>query len=195
MLSNEFITECMAGNEGAIQGLVRTHQRGVFQMALSVLDRGEIPAETLLEMAEMVTRDSFGYVIAHLGRYRPDMLFENWLYSIVIEKAMRRVAAWRRWNFIRRLFHFGDQAQPDLNGQTTQLHSKIDTARQSDDQIWRAVCGLKDSLRLPVILRYYHDFPVERIARILHISQGAVHARLDQAREKMVAGVQVKGVT
>jgi DNA-directed RNA polymerase specialized sigma24 family protein len=58
---------------------------------------------------------------------------------------------------------------------------------RSDEVLWNAVCGLKDTLRLPVILRYYHDFSVEQIASMLNVGVGAVHARLDQAREKIAA--------
>jgi DNA-directed RNA polymerase specialized sigma24 family protein len=49
---------------------------------------------------------------------------------------------------------------------------------------------MDEKLRLPVVLRYYHDFSVGEIARLLHIGEGTVHARLDSAREK-IAGLQV----
>lgn len=57
----------------------------------------------------------------------------------------------------------------------------------SDEALWNAVRGLDERLRLPVVLRYYHDFPVAEISRLLRISEGAVHARLDKAREKLAA--------
>ena len=38
MISPQFLNDCLNGNENAIQTLIRTHQRPVFQLALSILD-------------------------------------------------------------------------------------------------------------------------------------------------------------
>jgi RNA polymerase sigma factor (sigma-70 family) len=58
--------------------------------------------------------------------------------------------------------------------------------------LWQAVRALDEPLRLPVVLRYYHDFPVAEVARLLKVSEGTVHARLDTAREK-VAELSLSG--
>ena len=59
MLTNEFISECMSGSEEAVRLLVRTHQRAIFQLALSVLDRTDAPIDETVEQAELATRDAF----------------------------------------------------------------------------------------------------------------------------------------
>ena len=39
MITTQFLQNCQAGDEDAIETLVRTYQRGVFQLALTVLDQ------------------------------------------------------------------------------------------------------------------------------------------------------------
>ena len=56
---------------------------------------------------------------------------------------------------------------------------------QADAELWSSVRGLDENLRVPIVLRYYHDYPVAEIAHLLNISEGTVHARLDAAREKI----------
>ncbi len=40
MISPQFLQSCQSGDEAAIQNLVRTYQRAVFQLALSIIDDG-----------------------------------------------------------------------------------------------------------------------------------------------------------
>jgi RNA polymerase sigma-70 factor (ECF subfamily) len=62
-----------------------------------------------------------------------------------------------------------------------------DLASQSDSdrRLWSAVDTLDDKHRMPIVLRYVHDLPVQEIAGILGISEGTVHSRLHYAREKL----------
>jgi RNA polymerase sigma-70 factor, ECF subfamily len=198
MMTNEFLSECMAGDEEAIQMLVRSHQRGVFQVALSILDCSDASQEETTGQAEIATRETFVALLDQLGRYRADSLFETWLYAITIQVSQRRGVLWRRERWFRALgktllhpFRRGNRASaaiPEPPAAAEGAPVAQERARR-DEALWHAVCGLKEPLRLPVILRYYHDFSVEQIARMLHTGEGAVHARLDMAREKLAAQV------
>ena len=44
---------------------------------------------------------------------------------------------------------------------------------------------LPETLRLPIILRYYHDLPVAEQAAILGVSERTVHNRLRTAHERL----------
>jgi RNA polymerase sigma-70 factor (ECF subfamily) len=194
MLSTEFINDCMSGDEGAIQQLVRTYQRGVFQVALSMLDRSQASQEEIVAQAEMATRETFIVVLDRLNRYRIEHAFEPWLYGITIQVSRRRAGRWRSERFLRGLlgraadiFTRRGAADPVPAAPTGGSSESAQARARSDEVLWNAVCGLKDTLRLPVILRYYHDFSVEQIASMLNVGVGAVHARLDQAREKIAA--------
>lgn len=193
------LSECIAGDEESIQLLIRAHQRAVFQVALSILDCSEAPQEETTGQAEIATREAFVSALDQLGRYRVDTPFETWLYGITIQVSQRRGRVWRRerrwralWWRVTRLFSKppdpADIYQAMESGEPAPVGHESPAGQERarrDETLWRGVCALKDTLRLPVILRYYHDFPVEQIARMLHTGEGAVHARLDLAREKL----------
>ena len=212
MISTQFLQSCMAGDEEAIQTLVRTHQRGVFQLALSILDDGAadvLPyagtpprAEAAPELAgegaspavleaEAATRETFIAAVDRLGRYREDTPFETWLYALTIQITRRRARRWKNrrwwgrlfgrvWGGIRRSSPAEPLSEPEASPYL----------QPADIQLWTAVRGLEEKLRIPVVLRYYHDFPIQDIARMLRVSEGAVHARLDQAREKIGKSIE-----
>ncbi len=195
MLSPEFLSECQAGDEEAIQNLVRSYQRGVFQVALSILDCSESTQAETTAQAEIATREAFVAALDRLGSYREDTPFETWLYTITIRTSQRRASIWKRERRLRQALRAvtrrlpfsrppAVEPAPDALFPADPSPAAQERA-QRDLQLWQAVCGLKDHLRLPVILRYYHDFPVNQIAKMLHTGEGAIHARLDLAREKL----------
>jgi RNA polymerase sigma-70 factor (ECF subfamily) len=214
MISPQFIQSCQAGDERSIQNLVQTYQRGVFQLALSIIDSadegasapdegGDAPA--VLE-AEKATRDTFIAAIDRLGRYREGSSFETWLFRIAIQVSQRRARRWRARRAVGRLLRRigrsltrglpGSKAAQTQGALSTQAVAQADQAssedtgrsprlQSGDAELWISVRQLNEKLRVPVILRYYHDYPIAEIAHLLHISEGSVHARLDAAREKI----------
>lgn len=215
MISTQFLLSCLSGDEQSIELLVRTHQRGVFQLALSILDDSDVapgadPAESAAILSEataeagLATRETFIAALDRLPRYREDTPFDTWLYALAIKISQRRA---RRWRLRRRAEKmFGPLAAPvtrafsrvfSRKAARSQTEEEINLAEPApqpapdphflpgDAELWSAVRGLDERLRLPVVLRYYHDFSITDISRLLHLSEGAVHARLDQAREKI----------
>jgi RNA polymerase sigma-70 factor (ECF subfamily) len=202
MINTQFLQNCQAGDESAIESLVRAHQRPVFQIALSVLDdtpstSGVEPA--VLEQAEKATRETFVAALDRLSRYREDMPFESWLYAIAVEVSRRR---YRRYRLLRQLGKIvgrgrntapvqGNanatvyQAERSSQGDRSSQSERSSHGELSDAALWKAVRVLPENLRLAVVLRYYHEMSVPEIARVLRVSEGAVHARLDAARERI----------
>jgi RNA polymerase sigma-70 factor, ECF subfamily len=171
---------------------VRTHQRAVFQIALSVLDDTRSPSlvtpEVLYE-AEAATRATFQVVLDRLNHYREDMPFETWLYRVAVVVSRRRYRSWKlRRGFAslwRRLLL--TKANGSQDAWRTRSEAAVVEARlqPGDAELWQVVRALPENLRLAVVLRYYHDLSIADIARVLHLSEGAVHARLDAARERV----------
>lgn len=196
MISTQFLQNCLAGDEESIETLVRSHQRGVFQLALSILD--DAPSQDSQQVneavaaAEAVTRETFIKAIDRLPRYREDTPFLTWLYRITVEVAIRyaRRSKGRRW-----LAHSAvplSRIFPRLVGDSASAATILPEPHflPGDKEMWLAVRKLSLNLRLPVVLRYYHDFPVSEIARVLRMSEGGVHARLDQARERITRSLE-----
>ena len=75
------------------------------------------------------------------------------------------------------LFHVQSQRTPTLE--------EAIVASEEEAALWHALEKLGEKQRLPVILRYYHDFSIKEIAEILKIKEGTVHSRLSIGREKL----------
>src|SRR5512147_1981503 len=74
--SSWLITECIAGNEAAIEMFVRQYETGVYRLALSIV--GE-PAE-----ASEVTQETFLAALQALPTYQEQKSFKAWLYTITL---------------------------------------------------------------------------------------------------------------
>lgn len=177
MNPTNFLQNIQSGDETTIETLVRTHQRTVFQLALSILDsdNSQTSSEAAIAEAEKATRQTFLTAIDRLARYQEEKSFETWLYQITVEISLRRL---RFWQLRRSIFGFISRKS------VSPAHASVNSL-PGDASLWKTVRGLPIKLRLPVVLRYYHDFSIKQIASILRVSEGAVHARLDQAREKI----------
>ena len=85
MITTQFLQNCQAGDEDAIETLVRTYQRGVFQLALTVLDQtgqdslggplalGE--SAEVMQQADLAVRETFVAALDRIGRYREEKNF------------------------------------------------------------------------------------------------------------------------
>jgi RNA polymerase sigma-70 factor (ECF subfamily) len=196
MINSQFIQNCQAGDEGAVQTLVRTYQRPVFQLALSVIDDAAGSPEgsqdssmSPVTQAEIATRETFITALDRLGRYREDTSFEVWLYAIAVEVSRRRYRVWkaRLWigrgmNGLISLITRSSTKKP-VDPRTGIMNEP--RFSPGDAEMWAVVRSLPGKLRLPVVLRYYHDFSIGDTARVLRVSEGLVHAQLDAARERI----------
>src|SRR6185436_4097506 len=70
------VAECIAGNEAAIETLIRDYEAGVFRLALSIV--GE-PAD-----AHEITQETFIAALRALPSYEERKSFKAWLYVIAL---------------------------------------------------------------------------------------------------------------
>jgi RNA polymerase sigma-70 factor, ECF subfamily len=168
-----FISECMAGDECAIERLIREYQTGIFRLALSILDD---PAE-----ANEATQDAFIAVLKAMGGYQERASFKAWIYTIALNLCRNRL---RKRKTVERLKYtlsaiFRIQSQKPPSPEDTVIQNEKDAV------LWNALSGLGEKHRIPIILRYFHDFSPLEIAEILEISEGTVHSRLHYGRERL----------
>lgn len=215
MISSQFIQSCQSGDESAIQTLVRTYQRSVFQLALSIIDDGQAagtrnePDNPAAVEAEAATRQTFITAIDRIGRYREGTNFETFLFGITIQVSRRRARNWKTRHWILGLLRsaWGRLTRQPAGPASLQsapapllIPPAAEPAEQAappdpryhagDAVLWSSVRRLDEKLRVPVVLRFYHDFPISEIAHLLRISEGTVHARLDSAREKIAQQIE-----
>ena len=171
--SLRLIAECIAGNEDAIEMLVRKYEAGVFRLALSVL--GD-PAE-----AHEVTQETFLSALRALPSYQDRQSLKAWLYTIALNHSRSHV---RKRKVIERLRStltalFRVETQKQVSPEEAAIQNEKEAA------LWRSLDQLDERHRIVVVLRYFHELSVAEISEILSVNEGTIHSRLHNAREKL----------
>ena len=173
-----WLERCRAGDPGAIEALVHTHQPAVYRLALSILDD---PAE-----ADEAAQETFLAALRALPSYRGDAAFNTWLYRIAVNVSLGRRRKGRTWQRLKDAL----AAAWRLSGEPAEPPEAAATRRETQAAVWQAVQALGQKHRLPVILRYYHGLSVGEIAAVLAVNEGTVHSRLSIARDRLRGALQ-----
>lgn len=172
------IAACIAGNQDAIETLVREYETGVFRLASSIL--GE-EAE-----AHEVTQETFLSALRALPSYREGKSFRAWLYTIALNHSRshlrKRKVVERLRTTLTAIFRLDHERQISPEEAVIQ--------NEKEAVLWRSLNRLDERHRIVVILRYFHDLPVSEISEILSIPEGTVHSRLHTARENLRDALQ-----
>lgn len=172
-LSQWLIIECIAGNEEAIETLVREYEAGVFRLALSILgDEAE---------ANEVTQETFLSALRALPSYKEKQSLRAWLYTIALNHSRSHL---RKRKVIERLRStltaiFRVEAQRPDSPEETAIQTEMEAA------IWNSLNELDEHHRIVVVLRYFHQLSIAEISEILSLKEGTIHSRLHSAREKL----------
>jgi RNA polymerase sigma-70 factor (ECF subfamily) len=167
------ISECIAGNEDAIEVLVRRYEADVFRLALSILgDQVE---------ASEITQETFIAALRSLPSYQEKQSFKAWLYTITLNHSRSRLRKRRVLERLRTTLTAVFQVE------TQKQNSPEETLVQSEEEaaVWNALHQLDERYRTVVVLRYFHELSIAEISEILSIHEGTIHSRLHYAREKL----------
>ena len=172
----QLVDRCRTGDEEAVARLVQAHQPAIYRLALSILDD---PAD-----ADEATQETFLAALRSLADYHGQSALRTWLFAIGINICRSRLRQRQTRQHLHQLLRgawltSADPVQPE----------NAVVQRQSNDAVWRAVQSLGEKHRMAIILRYYHDLPIDEIAVILGLSAGTVHSRLSIARDRLRAAL------
>ena len=167
------ISECIAGNEAAIEMLVRQYETGVFRLALSIIgDQAE---------ANEITQETFIAALRSLPSYEEKKSFKAWLYTIALNHSRSHL---RKRKVIERLrTTLNTIFQIETQKQASPEESVIKNEKEAE--IWKTLNQLDEPFRIVVVLRYFHELSIAEISEILSISEGTIHSRLHTARERL----------
>ena len=172
----QLVDRCLNGDEEAVTRLVQTNQPAIYRLALSILDD---PAD-----ADEATQETFLAALRSLAQYRGQSALRTWLFAIGINICRSRLRQRQTRQNLHQLLRGAW-----LTGAEPQAPESAMVQRQSNDAVWRAVQSLGEKHRMAIILRYYHDLPIDEIAVILGVSAGTVHSRLSIARDRLRAAL------
>jgi RNA polymerase sigma-70 factor (ECF subfamily) len=178
MDSKELLAQCRAGDRVAVEQLVQEYQPQLFRLALSILDDG---SQNGRADAQEATQDALLAALRSLDSYRGEAKLSTWLYSITVNLCRNRLRSRKRRERVRRLF---ERLTTPIDDAPPQPENAV-IQKQAKTGLFEIVQSLNEKHRLPVILRYYHEYPVAEIAQILDIPEGTVHSRLNTARKRM----------
>lgn len=167
------ISECIAGNEAAIEMFVRQYETGVYRLALSVVgDQVE---------ANEITQETFIAALRSLPSYKETKSIKAWLYTIALNHSRshlrKRKAIERLKNTLNSIFRVETQKQV--------LPEETVIQNDKEVEIWNALNSLDEPFRMVVILRYFHELSIAEISQILSINEGTIHSRLHTARARL----------
>lgn len=167
------ISECIAGNEAAIEIFVRQHETGVFRLALSIVgDQAE---------ANEITQETFIAALRSLPSYQEKKSLKAWLYTIALNHSRSHLRKRKTLEHLRTTLN--SIFRVETQKQVLPEESAIENDKEAE--IWKALNQLDEPFRTVVVLRYFHELPISEISEILSVNEGTIHSRLHTARERL----------
>ncbi len=168
----ELIQKSLQGDLEAWGEIVSRYKEAAFGIAVAILrNRAD---------AEDAAQDAFVRAYQRLDRYDLSRKFSTWLFTVtanVAKNALRR----RRPDPLPKEVWTADPAH---------MVWQEDMERSVREAVW----GLPESYRAPLVLRYWHDLPLEEIGGVLGLRLGTVKTRLHRARALVRAELTARGV-
>ena len=159
------------------EALIKEYYAPVYRLSLSLLDNPDA--------AQQATLKAFNAALMHVYRYRSETGVDLWVYQFVLEICRKA----NRWLNLRRTL----RAALGWRARLTDYGISTPTS-WLDAELWLAVDGLKEEVRLVTVLHHAHGWKVEQIARLLKVREGIVHARLREARLTVEKALEVAGI-
>lgn len=146
------------------EALVRAYQRRVYGFAYQQL---RDPAE-----AQDLAQEIFVKLYRNLAAYDTSRPFEPWFWRLAANVAV---------NYRRR--RVPAPAEP----------RELAVSDPAPSDLAAALAALEPAQRLPLVLHYYADLPLDAVAAALGISVGAAKSRLHRARAQLRRTLESEG--
>lgn len=170
------VKRAQRGDRGALDQLVRRHQRTLFALCLRYVRDGD-------EAADLVQR-SFVRAMTSLGELRDASVFRSWLLRIGAHLALNHIRDNAR--FVGGDVDGGFDTWPDASGRGAagSAPERLEAA-ETAAELRDAVKGLPTKQRMTLELRIYEDLAFRDIAAALGISEGAAKVNFHYAVRKL----------
>ena len=172
MIDDELLVEKFSrGDESVFDRIVERYSADVGALANRLLGwPGEV---------EDVSQEVFLAAYLGLKRFRCECSLKSWLFTITINKCRSH----RRRQMLRLRMSSRAADKAPLPSEQTASSNPMDA--ETFNRLRNAVGALPAKYREPVVLKYIEELGADEIARILGISQNALHVRLSRARKHL----------
>ncbi len=172
-MADDQLLEVAADDPRAFGVIVERHQGFVFGAALRVTRNHAL--------AEDIAQDAFLRAHRAIGDYRGDGEVRAWLYRIATNLAL---------NAVTRNREQPAASMPETIDLTGSPESHV--LRAADvRRVRTAIAKLPEALRVPLVLREYHDATYDEIATRLSIPLNTVRSRIHRARASLETMLEV----
>jgi RNA polymerase sigma-70 factor (ECF subfamily) len=168
----ELIQRSLNGDLEAWGEIVSRYKEAAFGIAVAIL-RNRADAEDAVQ-------DAFVRAYERLDRYDLSRKFSTWLFTVTANVAKNALRKRRR-----------DPLPKEVWAEDP---ARMVWQEEMEQSVREAVWGLPESYRAPLVLRYWHDLPLEEIGDVLGLRLGTVKTRLHRARALVRAELAARGV-
>lgn len=152
----------------AFEELYRQHHRRIYALALRLTrDRGR---------AEELTQDAFVRAWQALAGFRGDSSFATWLHGITVRVFLTQARAEKR-----RAERF--ETAGGLESYLVEVRRALP---ETSLALEKAIAGLPDGARIPLVLYAVEGYRYEEIARLLGLALGTIKAQIHRARRLLM---------
>ncbi len=179
----QLVRRAQAGDVGAYEELLRTHQHRVFAVVSGILRRRED--------VEDIAQQVFIKAYFSLGRFDLRSAFGTWLYKIAVNECWDYLRKKR----VRRLVYEADlseeqvrqlDATPDHAGVVEKPRQDAGRRAEQRELLERLLGELGERDRLMLVLKEVEGFSVEEIGELMDLNVNTVKVRLFRARGRLV---------
>ena len=158
--AGQLVRQATRGDLDAFEELVRRMQRRVYGFAYQHLRD--------LDEAYDLTQEIFVKLYRNLARYDAERPFEPWFWKLAANTTI---------NYRRKRVPLPTDQAVDQG-----IAGAASPALAHDPVLVDALAQLDPAYRLPILLHYYADLPLEQVARSLNLTIPATKSRLHRAR-------------
>ncbi len=160
LAAGQLVQQATGGDLAAFEELVRRMQRRVYGFAYQHLRD--------LDEAYDLTQEIFVKLYRNLARYDAERPFEPWFWKLAANTTIN----YRRKRVPIPTDQSADQRMADVASPSS----------AHDPTLVDALAQLDPAYRLPILLHYYADLPLEQVAQSLNLTVPAIKSRLHRAR-------------
>lgn len=173
----DLVKQCLAGDHGAWERIVRQHQSRIYNLAYRFTGR--------FDEAEDLTQEIFLKVYRILTSYRPESgALITWMVSV---GRNHLIDHYRKFKTERTRTDAIDDEYERVEENPDRYLSPTEALEKKELSEWvhRALLKLSDELRDAVILRDLEEFSYEEIADIMKVPVGTVKSRINRGRTEL----------
>lgn len=177
MTDFELIAQLKLGNEMAFKTMVFQYQHKVFNTALGLVQHNND--------AEDIAQEVFIQVYKSIQQFRGDAALSTWMYRITVTKSLdflRSKKRKKRVGIVLQLFQHNKPVYevPNFNHPGVVLDNKEKAAL-----LFACIQQLSENQKTAFVLNKIEDLSYAEIAAILKISESAVDALLQRAKQNL----------